>query len=94
MSTMTDDGNDEKPGIAMSAPALGDTSGLLRCARCQLRYLPAKSTSALRLTYCSFLCELGDLGFSMTGLEHMQRAPKAETPSTDVAPPPEPVGAS
>ena len=30
------------------------------------------------LTYCSFLCELGDLGFSMQGLEHMERAPKAE----------------
>ncbi|HMO55548.1 MAG TPA: hypothetical protein PJ994_13660 [Tepidiformaceae bacterium] len=52
-----------------------------RCKRCNLAYLPTKSTSALRLTYCSFLCELGDLGFSMAGLEHMQRIPK-ETPES------------
>jgi len=44
--------------------------------------MPTKSTSALRLTYCSFLCELGDLGFSMVGLEHMERAKKpVETPA-------------
>ncbi|HNM79391.1 MAG TPA: hypothetical protein PKI89_13540 [Tepidiformaceae bacterium] len=49
-----------------------------RCKRCQLLYSANKSTSALKLTYCSFLCELGDLGFSMQGLEHMERAPKAE----------------
>ena len=44
--------------------------------------MPTKSTSDLRLTYCSFLCELGDLGFSMSGLEHMERVPRegAETP--------------
>ncbi len=48
-----------------------------RCKRCQLLYTANKSTSALKLTYCSFLCELGDLGFSMQGLEHMERAPKA-----------------
>jgi len=49
-----------------------------RCKRCNLLYVGTKSTSALRLTYCSFLCELGDLGFSMQGLEHMERAPKDE----------------
>jgi hypothetical protein len=47
-----------------------------RCKRCNLLYAGNKSTSALRLTYCSFLCELGDLGFSMQGLEHMERANK------------------
>lgn len=47
-----------------------------RCKRCNLLYVGNKSTSALRLTYCSFLCELGDLGFSMQGLEHMERVPK------------------
>lgn len=50
---------------------------MIRCARCQLRYTPGKSTSSLKLTYCSFLCELGDLGFSMQGLEHMERAAQA-----------------
>jgi hypothetical protein len=63
---------------------------LLRCTRCNLRYAPGKSTSSLKLTYCSFLCELGDLGFSMAGLEHMERAesePAAEEDET-----PEPVG--
>ena len=47
-----------------------------RCKRCNLLYVGNKSTSALRLTYCSFLCELGDLGFSMQGLEQMERAVK------------------
>jgi hypothetical protein len=51
-----------------------------RCARCQLSYLPAKSTSALKLTYCSFLCELGDLGFSMSGLESMERRKTVDVP--------------
>jgi hypothetical protein len=46
-----------------------------------------KSTSALRLTYCSFLCELGDLGFSMQGLENMERVPKADIePVVELAP--------
>ncbi len=49
-----------------------ELGSLLRCNRCKLSYLPQKSTSALKLTYCSFLCELGDLGFSMAGLEHME----------------------
>lgn len=60
-----------------------------RCKRCNLLYVGTKSTSALRLTYCSFLCELGDLGFSMQGLEYMERAPR---PEVDPAlPAPEPV---
>jgi len=54
-----------------------------RCKRCNLIYVGTKSTSALRLTYCSFLCELGDLGFSMQGLEHMERVPKVEAVVTD-----------
>ena len=73
MSTMTED-RDNIP----AAPPLHDAElvGMPRCKRCKLTYLVTKSTSALRLTYCSFLCELGDLGFSMTGLETMQRKPK------------------
>lgn len=55
---------------------------LPRCTRCALSYMPSKSTSALRLTYCSFLCELGHLGFSMAGLEHMKldKTPTSDTP--------------
>ncbi|MFN8618052.1 MAG: hypothetical protein U0837_13230 [Dehalococcoidia bacterium] len=55
-----------------------------RCKRCQLLYTANKSTSALKLTYCSFLCELGDLGFSMQGLEHMERVPKTAVATTEV----------
>ncbi len=50
-----------------------------QCSRCKLSYMPSKSTSSLRLTYCSFLCELGDLGFSMQGLEGMVRKPRDES---------------
>lgn len=46
---------------------------MLRCKRCNLPYTSARSTSALRLTYCSLFCELSDLGFSMDALEHMER---------------------
>ena len=69
---------------------------MLRCTRCELRYQPSKSTSALRLTYCSFLCELGDLGFSIVGLEHMEPQPKVieppviEPPAVELGEPGEP----
>ena len=57
------------------------------------RRMPAQlSGGALRLTYCSFLCELGDLGFSMVGLETMERAKKTDTPAAE-PPAPEPAGA-
>lgn len=74
------------------APAFGpDSEEMLRCIRCELRYVPSKSTSSLRLTYCSFLCELGDLGFSIAGLEHMEPQPKAiEAPAVELDPQPEP----
>lgn len=68
-----------------------DSEAMLRCTRCELRYVPSKSTSSLRLTYCSFLCELGDLGFSIAGLEHMERqAPAIEPPAVDLEPQPQP----
>jgi hypothetical protein len=60
--------SDSMPGLFSD-----DLEELLRCTRCKLPYQAVKSTSGLRLTYCSFLCELGDLGFSMAGLEHMER---------------------
>ena len=74
-------------------PRDAELDALLQCTRCKLRYLPQKSTSSLKLTYCSFLCELGDLGFSMVGLEHMERAPKTEAAaeSSDQSEPVEPV---
>ncbi len=82
MSTMTDDPDQAAPARPLHNAELVK---MPRCTRCGLSYLPTKSTSALRLTYCSFLCELGDLGFSMTGLEHMER--KKKTPEEDDAPP-------
>ena len=75
---------------SLPAPAFGpESEEMLRCARCELRYVPSKSTSALRLTYCSFLCELGDLGFSIAGLEHMEPNPPAiEAPDVELDPQP------
>jgi len=75
MTTATGD----PEGSAPSAPSVLKEA-LPKCKRCQLSYVVAKSTSALKLTYCSFLCELGDLGFSMAGLESMERAPAGTTP--------------
>ena len=86
---MTEDRGDQ-PRPDAPPPRNAEIGSLLRCTRCELNYTASKSTSALRLTYCSFLCELGDLGFSMAGLEHMQRKPRTDT--TDPAP--EPVGTS
>lgn len=74
MSTMTED-RDHGTEVPLRD---AEIVSMPRCRRCNLSYLPAKSTSALRLTYCSFLCELGDLGFSMSGLEHMERAARPE----------------
>lgn len=75
MSTTTED-QDEGVGAPVVPVRDADLVTMPHCVRCNLAYLPLKSTSALRLTYCSFLCELGDLGFSMTGLEHMERIKK------------------
>ncbi|MGD9932901.1 MAG: hypothetical protein AB7T37_04210 [Dehalococcoidia bacterium] len=89
MSTTTDEhGN---PASERDA----DLGSMIRCVRCKLSYAPAKSTSALKLTYCSFLCELGDLGFSIQGLEHMQLVKKGEEDgpkSQDEEPEPQPIG--
>jgi len=87
---MTEDAGEAKevPENRTPSPRNAELVSMLHCTRCGLSYLPSKSTSALKLTYCSFLCELGDLGFSMVGLEHMERAKKPEKP-----PEPEPVAA-
>ena len=90
---MTEDagGTKEAAEIRVPSPRNAELVTMLRCTRCNLSYLPSKSTSALKLTYCSFLCELGDLGFSMVGLEHMERAKKADKPDKPAEP--EPVAA-
>ena len=75
MSTMTEGRDDSAPAPQLP-PRDAELVGMPHCARCHLSYMPTKSTSALRLTYCSFLCELGDLGFSMVGLEQMERKKK------------------
>jgi len=77
MSTMTED---REPEFAAPMPLRNEELVTLpRCSKCNLTYVPSKSSSALRLTYCSFLCELGDLGFSMTGLEMMERKPREDS---------------
>lgn len=67
---------DDSLGGPVNVMRNGELISMPRCKRCKLVYLTTKSTSELRLTYCSFLCELGDLGFSISGLEHMERIPK------------------
>ncbi len=89
MSTLIDDRDDAPVQPPEQLPV---TEGMFRCKRCNLSYLPNRSTSALRLTYCSFLCELGDLGFSMDGLERMEPPRKADP--ADIEPEPEPAGAA
>lgn len=80
MSTPAPNQADQQPTVPTSGEQLAR-----RCARCGLAYAPGKSTSALRLTYCSFLCELGDLGFSISGLEHMERKPGEPEVADDTA---------
>ncbi|MFN0146163.1 MAG: hypothetical protein ACKVT1_06615 [Dehalococcoidia bacterium] len=85
MSTLMGDREQEKPRVALPVRD-EDLPRLLKCTRCNLSYMPGKSSSALRLTYCSFLCELGDLGFSIAGLEHMVL--KKVEPAAELAPEP------
>lgn len=84
MSTLIDDRDDAAPAPKIDLPS---HEGMVRCKRCNLSYITNRSSSALRLTYCSFLCELGDLGFSMDGLEHMQRRPEVTPEPEDDAEP-------
>ncbi|MCK6564356.1 MAG: hypothetical protein L6Q80_06345 [Dehalococcoidia bacterium] len=52
------------------------------CARCGLRYDWRKSaSSALKMTYCSSLCERADLGFTLEALLKVERAER-EAPET------------
>jgi len=63
-----------KPAISKIPLTVLDDEGeaLSECDNCGLQYRSSKSTSSLRLTYCGFLCEIGDLGFSIDGLEQME----------------------
>ena len=92
MSTMTEEPRDDAK-VSLTVRQDAELVSMPRCTRCKLKYLPARSTSALRLTYCSFLCELGDLGLSMTGLETMERARKDDAEAPAEPPAAEPAGA-
>lgn len=46
------------------------------CERCHTHYLWEKSTSVLKMTFCSILCEIGQLGFSIDGAITMERQVK------------------
>lgn len=48
------------------------------CARCGLRYDWRKSPSTLKMTYCSSLCEFGDLGFTVDAMLKMERPAQAD----------------
>lgn len=54
------------------------------CARCSLRYDWRKSPSTLKMTYCSSLCEAGDLGFTVESLLKAERAPVIDLPESEV----------
>jgi hypothetical protein len=52
------------------------------CARCGLRYDWRKSPStALKMTYCSSLCEKADLGFTLEALLRYERKAEKEPAS-------------
>jgi hypothetical protein len=78
MSTATDEWDEQ---ATSDRPLKNEELATMpHCTRCKLVYIPSRSTSELKLTYCSFLCELGDLGFSISGLEHMQLVRKEQEP--------------
>jgi hypothetical protein len=57
-----------------------ELSNIRVCARCGLRYDWRKSPStALKMTYCSSLCERADLGFTLEALLRVERGEKEPT---------------
>lgn len=65
-------------------------SNIRVCARCGLRYDWRKSpSSALKMTYCSSLCERADLGFTVEALLKLERParPLVSIPETAEAEP-------
>lgn len=87
MADVTNAANSNKPLISKIPLTVLDDEGeaLSECDSCGLHYRPSKSTSSLRLTYCGFLCEIGDLGFSIDGLEQMEITAVADSVSDVVA---------
>lgn len=59
-----------------------DPRNIVTCARCGLRYDWRRSpSSSLKMTYCSSLCERGDLGFTIEALLRVEsKRPAAEVP--------------
>ena len=56
------------------------------CVRCGLRYDWRRSSSAsLKMTYCSHLCEAGDLGFTIEALLHAEPEPVSEAEEAGTA---------
>jgi len=47
-----------------------------KCKRCQIPYHWEKSSSNLKMTYCSILCEVGDLGFSLDSIFYLEKVEK------------------
>jgi hypothetical protein len=85
---MTAAAKDRGDEMEEAQPRNEELVSMPRCTRCKLSYVPARSTSALKLTYCSFLCELGDLGFSISGLENMELIRKDAPAETALEPEP------
>ncbi|MCC6382256.1 MAG: hypothetical protein IT304_07090 [Dehalococcoidia bacterium] len=67
-------------------PAGMNLDNIKVCARCGLRYDWRKSPSTLKMTYCSSLCEFGDLGFTMDALMKLQRAERPAAVEKEAAP--------
>lgn len=80
----------QEGGITIETPigpgAVGmELNNIRVCARCGLRYDWRKSPStALKMTYCSSLCERADLGFTLEALLKSERGAKKE-PAAPVA---------
>jgi len=54
------------------------------CVRCGLRYDWRRSSSdSLKMTYCSHLCEAGDLGFTLEALLHAEPPAKTEVEASE-----------
>ena len=49
------------------------------CQRCHVPFMPAKSGSILKMTFCSILCEQGELGFSIEGLIRAELKPRPQS---------------
>jgi hypothetical protein len=68
-----------------------ELSNIRVCARCGLRYDWRKSpSSALKMTYCSSLCERADLGFTVEALLKLERPVQVAVPVEEAEPEPAP----